>query len=143
VCAYLVLLAAGLAGAWIAQSLAFVVGDDVPQIVTDSGHPTSVVFALDLTLLVPFTVLAAVLLWRRRPWGYVLATAMLVKGVTYAAALLAMAAFQADAGLPDAWSFAPFSAVFLVGGVAGTAVLLTNLRGPTPVHPSEVTDDDR
>ncbi len=51
--------------------------------VVNTGHPTSVVFALDLSLVVPFFVLGAIWLWRRRPWGaaYMLAlTAATVSG---------------------------------------------------------------
>ena len=40
---------------------------DVPQIVTDTGHPTSPVYVLDLGLVVPLMLLAGACLRRRRP----------------------------------------------------------------------------
>ena len=61
---YMLVLALGLAFAWTAQSLVFVAGGELPGIVRDTGHPTSVVFALDLTIVVPTLVLGAVLLPR-------------------------------------------------------------------------------
>jgi hypothetical protein len=92
----MLLFALLLGGMWIAQSLSFVASGQVPQVISDAGHQTSVVFALDLSLLVPGLVVAAVLLWQRRPWGYVLAAILLIKAVTYALALIAMAVFSAS-----------------------------------------------
>jgi cellulose synthase/poly-beta-1,6-N-acetylglucosamine synthase-like glycosyltransferase len=66
-----------LGGIWIAQSLGFVASGQVPQTVADTGHPTSVVFALDLSLLMPGMILGAILLWKRQPWGYVLGAMMI------------------------------------------------------------------
>jgi hypothetical protein len=73
-----------LGGMWVAMSLSFVV--------------TGVVFAADLTLLVPGLLAGGLLLWRRHPWGFVLGAIMLIKGSAYGPALLAMSAFAASAG---------------------------------------------
>jgi hypothetical protein len=54
------------------------------------GQTTMVVQALDLGLVVPLAVLAGVLTWRRRPIGYVLSLALVVKIVAMAAAICAM-----------------------------------------------------
>ena len=62
---------------------------DVPQIVTDTAHPTSPVFILDLGLVVPLTVLSAHWIGQRRAWGYVAAPIMLVKGAGVGLGLLA------------------------------------------------------
>ena len=43
----------------------------VHQDIIKTGHPTGVVYATDLSILIPALIVAAVLLWRRRPWGYV------------------------------------------------------------------------
>ncbi len=62
---------------------------DVPQIVTDTGHPTSPVYILDLGLVVPMLMLAGLWLRERRPWGYVAAAVLLVKGASVGLGLLA------------------------------------------------------
>jgi hypothetical protein len=53
VAGYLAIAAVGLGGAWIAQSLAFALDGTVPQIMLDTDSKTPIVFALDLTLVVP------------------------------------------------------------------------------------------
>lgn len=54
------------------------------------GQPTMIVQALDLGLLVPLSVLTAVMLWQRRPVGYLLSTALAVKATVMALAISAM-----------------------------------------------------
>jgi hypothetical protein len=94
----MLLFALLLGGMWIAMSLSFVVTGQVPTPITQTGHPTGVVFATDLTLLVPGLLAGGMLLWQRQPWGFVLSAAMLIKGCTYGPALIAMSAFAASAG---------------------------------------------
>lgn len=83
---------------------------------------------LDLTVLVPPYLVAAVLLWRRRPWGFVLATLVLVSSVlhqvSYPVALIA----QKLAGAPDAVTFDPLEPVILLVYVAATVGLLAGRR---------------
>lgn len=54
------------------------------------GMPTLTVQAMDLGMLVPLALTTAVLSWRRRPWGFLLAPVFAVKGVTMAGAICAM-----------------------------------------------------
>lgn len=54
IAAYMLFVATGLSLIYIAQSIGFIFTGEVPAIVTNTGHPTNIVFALDLTLLVPF-----------------------------------------------------------------------------------------
>jgi hypothetical protein len=128
VAAYLAIAAVGLGGAWISQSLAFALEGTVPQIMVDTDSKTAIVFALDLTLVVPTMLVAAGLLWRRRAWGHVLGAVVGVKGVLYASVLLAMAVDQATRGEDDAWSFAPVSAFLLVGCLLVAVLLLRDVR---------------
>ena len=86
------------------------------------------VFALDLSLLVPGMVLGAIWLWRRDPWGYVLGTMVNVKAVTYALALIGMSAYAARAGVPGAWDLAPLWAFLGAGNLIASALLLGHMR---------------
>jgi len=54
------------------------------------GMTTLVVQAMDLGIVVPLALATALLLWRRRPWGYLLAAVFAVKGVTMSGAICAM-----------------------------------------------------
>jgi hypothetical protein len=127
IAAYMLFLAVGLAGAWVSAALKFVANGTVPSIITKSGNPTSIVFALDLTVVAPALAVGAVLLWKRQAWGYVLAAILLVESVGYALALLGMSAYQAHDQISGAWGFAPFAIIFLIGGAAGSVLLLRDL----------------
>ncbi|KAF1298490.1 hypothetical protein BAU15_11860 [Enterococcus sp. JM4C] len=64
-------------------------------------HYTSLVIqALDLTVLLPTTVIAGILLLKNHPLGYFLTTIVVVKMSTLGLAVLTMLAFMAAAGLP-------------------------------------------
>jgi hypothetical protein len=90
------------------------------------SDPTRV-FALDLTLIVPAMVLGAVWLWRHRPWGFVLAAMMTLKGATYGLALLAMAAFVAGFRWSGPWDpLTPFYGVVAAGGIVSSWLLFRN-----------------
>lgn len=123
-----------LGGLWIAQSITFLFTGDVPQAVIDSAHPTAIVFALDLGVLLPAVGLAAYWLWRREPWGYVLAVMVNVKGATYALALISMGVFMERAGM-EAGNLIFLWVFFTVASVAASMGLLWNMRGSrVPAH---------
>lgn len=127
-------IAVFLGGMWSAQSLRFVITGDLPQPVIDSGIQTSIVFALDLAVLMPAMATGAVLLWRRRPWGYAMGAILMIKGSAYTLALLAMSAFAADAHVAGAWDFAPVWALFFLISLLATVTLLRNLRSESDAH---------
>lgn len=80
---YMLFVAFGLSLAYMLQSIGFIFTGELPDIITRSGNPTSIVFALDLTLLIPFFILGACWLLKRNPWGLVITSAILVKGPLY------------------------------------------------------------
>jgi hypothetical protein len=117
-----------LGGLWIVRTLSFFVTGQVPQDIVQTGHPTAVVYATDLSLLIPALVLSAIWLWQRRPWGYVLATILMVKCITYPLALIAMSVFSATAG--TGWDPLTPLWVFLGAGcLVALGLLLGNMQG--------------
>ncbi|MFW6181885.1 MAG: hypothetical protein ACOC8N_09060 [Spirochaetota bacterium] len=125
---YMLLVAAGLCVIEVSQSLRFVFTGELPPVVARVAHPTSVVFGLDLSLMVPFLVLGAVWLWRRRPWGFVLGVILNVKGTVYTLALVAASVFAARAGFPEAAGELPVWLFFTAGGLASSVLLLAGVR---------------
>jgi hypothetical protein len=125
---YLLFVALGLSAVYLVQSLSFVATGQLPPIVTLTDHPTSVVFALDLSLVVPFLVLAAIWLWRRQPWGYVLAMITLVKGTAYTLVLTVGSLFAAHTGVPSAAAEILLWLALTVASLIASSVLLGNLR---------------
>jgi hypothetical protein len=124
---YMVFWVLMLGGLWVGMSVAFLITGNVPQSVIDSGHPTAIVFALDLGVLLPAVALAAYWLWKREPWGYVLAVMVNVKGATYALALISMGVFMERAGI-ESGGLAFLWAFFAVASLAAALGLLWNLR---------------
>jgi hypothetical protein len=125
---YMLFVAVGIGGLWIAQSLSFVVSGQVPQFIIDVAHPTSVVFALDLSLVVPFLILGAIWLWKRRPWGYVLAAMLNVKGAVYMLALAGVSVVAAQAGFTEATAELPLWGLLGLGFLVASLFLLGNVK---------------
>lgn len=121
---YMLLIAVGLTAIYVAQSLGFIATGQLPPIVVKTGHPTSVVFALDLSLLVPVFVLGAIWLWKRQPWGYVLASITIIKGATYTLVLTVVSIWGAHAGVPGASAETPIWLILTVVGLIASLFLL-------------------
>lgn len=129
---FLAVLALALGGMWIAASVQFALTGQVPagSALVETDSLVRLGIALDLALLVPSYALAAVLLWRRRPWGYVLAGMLLVSGVVHQIGYLVALPFQVAAGVPGATGFDPVEPV-IAGGflLAAGALLVAGSRG--------------
>jgi hypothetical protein len=122
-------LALSLGGMWTYYSVRFALTGATPgesRLVLPLAS-VHLGYVLDLVLLVPGYAAAAVLLWRRRPWGFTAASVLLVAGVLsqldYMAALLA----QAVSGVPGATAVDPVEPVILGAYAAGAAALLAGL----------------
>ncbi len=88
------------------------------------SYSTLVIQALDLGLIVPLALLAGVLLLKRRPFGYLLSAVALLKGVTMATAVSAMAVGQVLAGVPvSAVELAIFPGLALANAAMAWALL--------------------
>jgi hypothetical protein len=99
---YMLFVAVGLSLIYLSQSLGFVFTGQLPAIIEKVDHPTNVVFALDLTLMVPVLILGAIWLLKRKPWGYVLAGISTVKGPVYTLVLTVSGLWIVNSGASDA-----------------------------------------
>jgi hypothetical protein len=100
VVAFLIIMALLLCALWVGQIVPFYTEGTLPEMIVRANTPTVFVYVLDLGVVVPLSLLSAWWLWCDRPWGYVLAGFILVKGATMGLALLSMTAFAVRAGLP-------------------------------------------
>lgn len=125
---YMVFVAAGLSLIYIAQSAGFIFNGTVPAIVTKSEHSTSVVFALDLILLVPVLALAALWLLRKKPWGYALTGISMVKCPLYTLVLTAGSFSAAAAGVEGAGAEIPLWIGLTVSGLIAALVFYGSMR---------------
>jgi hypothetical protein len=80
--------------------------------------------AMDLAIVVPLCVLAGVLLLRRSAWGYLLASVMVLKGLTMALAVSTMGINMALPGVPDSLAIlVPFLALTALNLVMAVLLL--------------------
>jgi hypothetical protein len=136
VAAFTTVLGAGLVVAWGTISARFAVTGRLPD---DVMPPQAVhlVYALDLGVLAPAFLVSGILLWLRRPWGAVLASAANVSAAAYLLVLEVGGGYQANAGIGSAtWASAP-----AIGGTVlcllGAVTLLTGRsRAGVPPEPS-------
>jgi hypothetical protein len=126
-------LAASLAAMWGVGAIRFAVSDVVPiegsMLVVPIGM-THLGWVLDLALLVPAYALAAVLLWRRRPWGNVLGSVLLIAGVGHQIGYMVALAFQSRAAIPGASAFDPIEPFITLAFAVGAGLLLANVTTP-------------
>jgi hypothetical protein len=129
VAAVLMALTVGLGAMWIYYSVHSAVTGQVPpgSELVESATVVHLGIVLDLALLVPLYGVAAVLLWRRAAWGYVLGVVALVSGlllqISYVVALLA----QYAADVPGSVAWDPVEPVIILLYGAATVVLLVGL----------------
>lgn len=104
VIAFLIALGVILGVSELSQIIPALATDAVPELLVHSEGAGNFVYALDLGLILPLAVIAAVLLRRRSGWGYVLSGALLIKAVTMGLALLSATWFAVRAGMPVEFS---------------------------------------
>ncbi|MFE1328499.1 hypothetical protein ACFW7K_31105 [Streptomyces sp. NPDC058735] len=128
----LLLLAVALGGVWTWSAARYAVTGEQPGESDLVLPPRSVhlAYALDLGLLTPALLLGAVLLWRRAPWGYVLAPALLVYLLLYQANYTAALVFQADADIAHAKRVDPAEPFITAALLAAAVAMFAGLRRP-------------
>jgi hypothetical protein len=124
---FLLLISAMLCLVEIPPCFTFITTGAMPEIVMKSQIHTSIVYALDLSFVVPAMVLGAMLLWQNKGWGIVLSAMMLIKCFTYGLVLtfgtfVIMKKGLGNDPLLPVWIF------ITVGGLLGLFILLKNVK---------------
>lgn len=131
---FMLFIAAGLTGIYLMQTFAFIFNGTIPPVMVNTETTTSIVFALDLTLLVPFMVVGAVWLFQKKPWGYALAGIFLAKGAGYTLVLtVGSLSGYLVGGFAPAISEVPLWAMLFAGCLVFLILLMRNLK-PTAVQ---------
>ena len=113
----------------LSMIIPFIEYGKMPETIISTGHPTSVVFAMDISIIIPAFTAAAVLLWQRKTWGFILAAMMLVKGFTYGLVLCIGTAFLAYDKAYGKWDpLMPLYIVLALGGMLGCWFLLKTYK---------------
>jgi hypothetical protein len=127
---YLLFVASGLSIVWLAMWGAYAF----------AGRPTpvepeafKVVAAVDLTLVVPALVVGGVQLWKRRPWGYLMATLAAIEGAMYLLVLSVNSAIAITRGLAAAPGELPIWGPLALFTTVAAIILLRSASGRLPV----------
>jgi hypothetical protein len=137
---YMAFIAAFLSFMWISRAAGFIATGQLPGDLVSAGYPFAIVYALDLSVLVPGMLLAAAWLWQRRPWGYILGAMMLIKGTIYPLVLIGMGAYQAFENIPNAWEMTPFWTFFALASLVVTGLFLSKMKPePAPRSQKEIS----
>jgi len=120
---------AGAVVHWVQETGPAVLSGSAPQGIRESEHLTDVPAVLDIAFVLPAMTIAAVLLLRRRPLGFVLGPVLLGFTVLLALLIISIPALQAWHGLPTSYG------VFVVNGavavIAAVLLPLSLRRAPT------------
>lgn len=117
--AFHVILAVLITFLWLSEILPATIDGSTPASITEAGLPTSVIYSLDLGIIVPGFLLTAYWLWNRRGLGYAFTAVLLVKIATLGGAVLAMAGYMIRAGEP-----VPLPQIIIFGTLTVISVLL-------------------
>lgn len=112
----------------IAVSMEYVFTEKLPEMIVVLDQSTNLISALDLSLTVSFGLLGAVLLWKRRAWGYVVAVIWNVKSAVYLTALSAATVSGFLAGASESVIELSLWAPIGAGCFISLVVLLSNLE---------------
>lgn len=137
VATYLITIAVLVSALWLAEEVGALLRGAVPASVVQFETPTNIVHVFDLALVLPAMVIAAVLLLRDRPWGYVLAGLLLVKASTIGLWVAVMIWFSARAGIgtPPA-----YTVLFVALTIVGAGLMWAFLRRAAPVFDENETE---
>jgi hypothetical protein len=127
VAAYLIAIAVLVSGVWLKEEVGSLLQGTVPLSVQQFEAPTNIVHVFDLGLVLPAMVIAAVLLLRDRPWGYVLAGMLLVKASTIGLWVAVMIWFSARAGIETPLAYTTLFLALTVAGIALSWVFLARI----------------
>jgi hypothetical protein len=110
---------------WTAEWVSFVATGSLDA---EKGNFIRTVAGMDMLLLASGMLLGAVWLWKRQPWGYVVATILNVNFTIYALVLAVGSYTQATAGVEGAAASVPLWIFLGMACLASSLILLGNLQ---------------
>lgn len=126
---YMLLWGLMLGTLWSSQAVAYLRDGTLPELLEITGQPVHLIAAMDLTLVVPFFLLAGWWLWHGNPWGMVLGVISNVKGAVYCVVLGWGAYAGEKAGYPGGELLPLWVALIALSATATMLLLRTSAAG--------------
>jgi hypothetical protein len=99
---------------WLGEDIPALLTGKIPQSVMEAGLLTNPVHVLDLGLYLPAMIITAILLWRRKLLGYLMAIPLLVFSILTGIGILAIFIVMSVKGMPASLVVELFFAVIIV-----------------------------
>ena len=115
---------------WLKDVLPAIASNTMPAGLKGTGMATNPIQMADFALSYPLIALTCLWLWQRRPWGYLLAGALLVYGVIEA---ISIASDQLFGHISDPSASAAMAPVFIVLALIGLVPAAIYLGPPSPM----------
>jgi hypothetical protein len=119
---FLMIFGLAFFGLWSSDILRSLLSGTVPQSVTDTGLPVNLVHVLDLAFILPGMIITSILLWKRKPAGYLFAVPLLMFAAIMGMAIIAMLVVMGQKGMPGNLPFG-----VAVGIMVAVSLLLIGL----------------
>jgi uncharacterized membrane protein len=114
---------------WLKNVVPALFDSEAPAFLAGTGMVTATNYVLDMALFLPFTIIVAVALWRRTPWGLVVGGAMLLMLTLESIAIAVDQWFGSAADAASPVASAAITPMFLVVAAISAAACGLWLRG--------------
>jgi hypothetical protein len=125
---FLLLVALLFSLLWLKEDIPALLTGNIPQGVMDSGLLTNPVHVLDLGIYLPAMIITAILLWRRKFLGYLLAIPLLVFNIFTGIGIIAAQFAASSKGLAASLGVELFIAVIVVVSLVLSVLFLREVK---------------
>jgi hypothetical protein len=110
---------------WLSAIARALAAGSAPEGVAEIGMPVNPVHVMDLAFLLPLAIVTGIAHWKRRPFGLLFATPLLVFFILMDSAIISMTCFMRARGVTASLGIAP---VMVVGILISGALIIAMLR---------------
>ena len=114
---------------WLGKIINPLINNSTPEGL--EHYTTLTIQAMDLAIIVPLAVITGYMVMLRRPYGYLLASVVIIKGVSLLTSITAMLIAMFAAGVKVSPAEAVIFPVFNIGIILCFIVLLKNVKEPS------------
>jgi hypothetical protein len=125
---FLLLVALLFSFLWLSEDIPALFTGKIPQTVTESGLLTNPVHVLDLGLYLPAMIITAILLWRRKLLGYIVAIPLLVFNILTGIGIVAAQFAASSKGLAASLGVELFIAAIVVVSLVLSVLFLREVK---------------
>jgi hypothetical protein len=113
---------------WLREDIPALLTGNIPPSVTAANLPTNPVHVLDVGLYLPAMLITALLLWRRKLLGYLLAGPLLVFSILTGTAILVIFLVMSMKGMPTSVGVEAFIAIIIVVSLVPSVLFLREVK---------------